>query len=130
MPHLQPMEGLGILTACGAELVPLLVVIGLFLWGRRVAARHGGRSWQLLSYLPIVALVVQHLGIGVTVLMLIDAFQTVANVGPEARSSVLASGIASAMWPTAIAIALSGLLYVVCIVAFAMGTWRAPTERR
>lgn len=45
---------------CGAEIVPLLVVVGLFLWGRSVADKHGTRGWRLASWMPIAGLVVHH----------------------------------------------------------------------
>ena len=117
-------EGAALVGAATLELVPLLLVLGLFLWGRWVARRHGTRGWQLAAWLPVVGLVVQHAGLALTVFGLVHAFDAVAVAPPEARASELAGGIAQAMWATAIGLGLSGTIYVGCVVAFAVGTWR------
>ncbi len=126
MPSLEAPSPL---ASCGLELVPLLLVFGLFLWGRSVARKHDTRGWRLAAWLPVVGLVVQHVGLLFTVLGLIQAFDAVSAAPPESRASQLASGIAHAMWATALGLGAALLIYLGCVVAFAIGTWRpAPAQ--
>jgi len=113
---------------CGAEIIPLLIVIGLFLWGRSVAAKHGTRSWKLASWMPIAGIVVHHLGLVGTIVGLVHAFGAVASVAPEHRATQLSEGIATAMWATAIGVGLSLLLYIASVITFAIGSWTQPTS--
>ena len=126
MPSAAELGTLGM--GCGAELVPFLLVVGLWLWGRSVAKRHPGRGWQLASWLPFVGLVVQHVGLFFTVIGLVQAFDAVGSVSPESRALALSNGINSAMWATALGMGISVLLYVGCTIAFAIGTLRPPTR--
>jgi len=113
---------------CGAELIPLLIVIGLFLWGRSVAAKHDTRGWRLASWMPIAGIVVHHLGLVGTIVGLVHAFGAVASVAPEQRASQLSDGIATAMWATAFGVGLSLLLYLASVITFAIGSWTPPAS--
>ena len=115
---------------CGAEIIPLLITLGLFLWGRSVADKHGTRGWRLASWMPIVAIVVHHLGIAGTVVGLVMSFGAVASVPAAERAAALSDGIATAMWSTAIGLGLSLTLYLASVITFAAGSFRAPPAER
>ncbi|MBN8616607.1 MAG: MotA/TolQ/ExbB proton channel family protein [Deltaproteobacteria bacterium] len=115
---------------CGAEIIPLLITLGLFLWGRSVADKHGTRGWRLASWMPIVAIVVHHLGIAGTVVGLVMSFGAVASVPAAERASALSDGIATAMWSTAIGLGLSLTLYLASVITFSIGSFRAPLADR
>ncbi|MFN7702793.1 MAG: MotA/TolQ/ExbB proton channel family protein [Deltaproteobacteria bacterium] len=122
VPHL--------LTTCGAELIPLLLIGALLLWGRWVARKHGTRAWWVAAWLPVLGLVVQHVGIVLTILGLIDAFEAVSAAPPESRAAQLAEGIAAAMWATALGVGFASMIYLGCAIAYAVGTFRAPRAKR
>lgn len=115
--------------ACGAEIVPLLVVLGLFLWGRSVADKHGTRGFRLASWLPIAGLVVHHLGVIGTIVGLVRAFDAVTSVPAAERAQVLSDGIAVAMYATVLGVVASLALYVTSVVVFAVGTLRSVPAR-
>lgn len=115
--------------ACGAEIVPLLVVLGLFLWGRSVADKHGTRGFRLASWLPIAGLVVHHLGVIGTIVGLVRAFDAVTDVPAGERAQVLSDGIAVAMYATVLGVVASLALYVTSVVVFAVGTLRSAPAR-
>lgn len=127
----MPSTELGpqMLTTCGAEVVPLLLILALLFWGRWVAKKHDTRGWWIAAWLPVVGLVVQHVGIAITILGLIDAFESASAAAPEARATQLAQGIAHAMGATAIGVGLAVLLYLGCLVAYAIGTWLPAGQR-
>lgn len=114
---------------CGAEIVPLLVVLGLFLWGRSVADKHGTRGWRLASWMPIAGLVVHHVGVLGTVVGLVRAFDAVSSVPAADRALALSEGIAVAMYATLLGVVASLLLYFASVVAFAVGSLRAAPPR-
>ncbi len=114
---------------CGAEIVPLLITVGLFLWGRSVAAKHGTRAWRLASWMPIAAIVLHHLGIVGTIVGLVMSFDAVASVPAAERASALSDGIATAMWSTAIGLGASITLYLASVITFGVGSLRAPPTR-
>lgn len=128
MPSAQEL-GPHLLTTCGAELVPLLLIGALLLWGRWVARRHDTRAWWVAAWLPVLGLVVQHVGIVLTIVGLIDAFDAVAAAPPESRAVQLAQGIAAAMWATAIGVGVAAVIYLGCAIAYAVGTLRAPRAK-
>lgn len=113
---------------CGAEMIPLLVSVGLFLWGRSVADKHGTRGWRLASWMPIAAIVIHHVGIAGTVVGLVMAFGAVASVPASERVLALSDGIATAMWSTAIGLGVSLVLYAASVITFAIGSLRPPAE--
>lgn len=115
---------------CGAEIIPLLITLGLFLWGRSVAAKHGTRGWRLASWMPIVATVAHHLGLAGTVVGLVMSFDAVASVPAAERASALSDGIATAMWSTAIGLGLSLTLYLASVITFAVGSFLPPPAER
>lgn len=115
---------------CGAEIIPLLITLGLFLWGRSVAHKHGTRGWRLASWMPIAAIVIHHLGLAGTVVGLVVSFSAVANVTAAERASALSDGIATAMWSTAIGLGLSLTLYLASVITFGIGSFRAPPPGR
>ncbi len=121
--------GVSLASAIAGELFMLAMVAGLVLWGRSVARRRESRAWWLASWMPVVGLVVQHVGIAFTVSGLIAAFAAVSEAPPESRSSRLADGIATAMWATAIGLTVSAVIYLGCVIAFAIGTLRAPPAK-
>jgi hypothetical protein len=118
-----------VLTTCGAELVPLLLIGALLLWGRWVARKHDSRGWWIAAWLPVLGLVVQHVGILLTILGLLDAFEAVSAAPPHSRAVQLAGGIASAMWATAVGLGLATLIYLGCAITYLVGTLRAPRPK-
>jgi hypothetical protein len=118
-----------LLTTCGAELVPLLLIGALLLWGRWVARKHNSRGWWIAAWLPVLGLVIQHVGILLTIFGLMEAFETVSAAPPESRAVQLAGGIASAMWATAIGLGLATLIYLGCAITYLVGTLRAPPTK-
>lgn len=122
----------------GSELfivVPLLLgfalqaafTVGLWIWGRRVAAKHGGsRAWRWAAWMPIAAMAVGFLGAVLTVVALVGEFTAIGDVPPAQRASVLSEGIARSMGAIAVAGPASLLLYVASVVVFAVGTAQGP----
>ncbi|GAB4114314.1 MAG: hypothetical protein OHK0013_49250 [Sandaracinaceae bacterium] len=128
MPSAEEL-GPHLLTTCGAELVPLLLIGALLLWGRWVARRHDSRGWWIAAWLPVLGLVIQHAGILLTIFGLMQAFDAVSAAPPESRAVQLAGGIASAMWATAIGLGLATLIYLGCAITYLVGTLRAPRPK-
>lgn len=104
------------LLGLGAQ---IFVPAALFVWGRSVARRRGGRAWMLASYLPLVAAIAALLGLLATAVGLTQAFGAVGGAPPSERASLLAEGIGTAMWGTAIGVAVSVMGYVMSLVLFA-----------
>ena len=115
--------------ACGAEIVPLLLVLGLFLWGRSVADKHGTRGFRLASWMPVAGLVVHHVGVIGTIVGLVRAFDAVTGVPAAERAQALSDGIAVAMYATLIGVIASLALYVTSVAIFAVGTLRSAPAR-
>ena len=114
---------------CGGEIIPLLIVAGLFAWGRSVAAKHGTRGWRAASWMPIVALVVHHIGIVGTIVGLVQAFGAVSDAPAADRAQQLSDGIATAMMATLIGVIASVALYLASIVTFTVGSLREAPKR-
>jgi hypothetical protein len=110
--------------------IQLLSTVGLWIWGRRVAAKHGGRAWRWAARMPLAALAVGLLGAGVTVVALVRAFRAIAAVPPEQKATLLSERIAGAMVATAVAGPVSLLLYVASVVVFAVGSAQSPRPDR
>lgn len=121
--------GANLLGAAVGLLVHVAVPVALVIWGRSVARKRGGRGWLLVSYLPLLAAMASTVGVLFTIVGLIRAFEAVAHADPASKATLLAEGIATAMWATAIGIGVSILLYVASIVAFAVGELTARAER-
>jgi len=99
------------------------------IWGRSVAKKRGGRGWLLASYLPLLAATASMVGVFFTIVGLIRAFGAVAHADPSSKATLLAEGIATAMWATALGVGVSLVLYVASIVTFAVGELTARRER-
>jgi hypothetical protein len=119
-------SAIGVAVLCGMELVPILVATALFFWGRAIARKHGTGAWRWLPWLPVVAFVLQHAFLVITIVFLVDAFGDVGSVVPPSRATVLARGISEAMNAGAFALAAAIFLYVASAVAIAIGAARAP----
>lgn len=108
----------------------LAFTVGLWIWGRRVAAKHGGgRAWRWAARMPVAALAVGFLGAGVTVAALAREFRAIADVPPAQKANLLSEGIARAMLATAVAAPVSLLLYLASVVVFIVGSARGPESR-
>ncbi|MBM4365976.1 MAG: MotA/TolQ/ExbB proton channel family protein [Deltaproteobacteria bacterium] len=105
-------------------IVQVAITAALFAWGRWVARRRGTVAWARAAWLPVVAGALWLLGTGGTILGLVRAFARVAEVSPEQKAVALAAGIETAMWSTALFSIPSGVLYLVALVAFAVGSRR------
>jgi hypothetical protein len=105
----------------------LLFTVGLWIWGRRVAAKHGGgRAWRWVARMPFAALATGFLGAAVTVAALTRELSAVANAPAAQKANLLSEGIARAMLATAVAAPVSLLLYLASVVVFAVGSTRSP----
>jgi protein-S-isoprenylcysteine O-methyltransferase Ste14 len=111
-----------------AAAVQALVTLGLHAWGRWVAARQGGRWWRRASWMPLLGLVLALLGIGTTVVLLVQAFGALSGVDAADRASALSDGIARAMVATAATAPVSALLYLASLIVFTVGSVRRPTS--
>ncbi len=110
-----------------AAVVQVLVALGLHAWGRWVARRRGGgRGWRRAAWAPLVAVVLSIFGMIVPAVMLVRAFDGIANVDPAMKATVLAENISAAMNATALFAVPSTLLYLASIVAFAIGSLMKP----
>ncbi len=104
--------------------VQAAITAGMFAWGRWVARRRGTVAWARAAWLPVVAGGLWFLGTAGTILGLVRAFSQVADVPVERKAQALAAGIETAMWSTALLSIPSGVLYLVALVAFALGSRR------
>lgn len=116
----------GIVGALLGFLFNIAVPLGLFVWGRSVARKRGGRRWRLASYLPLVAALAPMVGVFFTVLALIHTFGAVASADPSTKARLLAEGIATAMWSTAIGTGVAVVVYIASVVTFAIGELQQP----
>lgn len=115
----------GVAAAVGAAVgAQAALTAALFYWGRRVALRQGGGRWTTASWLPVWAGALWLAGLLGTVGGLFHAFGAVSEEPPEDKARVLADGISTAMWATALLGVPSGLLYLTAILVFGMGTVR------
>lgn len=122
------MEALAALPALLGFAVHIGVVVALYAWGRRVAARHGGVWWQRASKLPLVAFASELLGVALTVVFLVRSFGALDRVDASHKAEVLARSISNAMNASAVFVVLAALLYLASVVVFAVGTLRKPRE--
>jgi hypothetical protein len=110
MGMLPFIAGLGCVIFAG-----LFVSGGLFLWGRRVAARQGG-WWRRTVWLPLLAWLVAFAGTFGG--WLVCALTRAPLAGKIWTLSYLPSGV------------LSVLLFVASVVLFTVGSIRAPPAPR
>ncbi len=122
------MEALAALPALLGFAVHVGVVVALYAWGRRVAARHRGVWWQRASKLPLVAVASELVGVALTAVFLVQSFGALDRVDPSRKAEMLARSISNAMNATAVFGVLAALLYVASVVVFAIGTLRKPRE--
>jgi hypothetical protein len=97
------------------------LAIGLFLWGRWVARRRGGRSWRA-RWLPIVALALSVLGAALGAVLVVRAFGAVAGADPSEKATLLAASISEAMNCAAACAVPAWLLYLASLVLFTAGS--------
>jgi hypothetical protein len=107
-------------------LIQLALTVGLAWWGANVGRRRGG-AWRHLVWLPLAGLLAGGLGIGVTVLGLIRAFDAVESVDAARKADVLADGIAQAMTATAVFVPISWGLYALALFGCIFG-WALPVR--
>jgi hypothetical protein len=106
--------------------VPIGATIGLRMWGRSVARRHGTAWWRGVAWLPIIAIVFIGLGFCVTAIDLIHGFAAVNSVEPSLRSTLLAKGISEAMNRGGVVALPSLLIYPFTIASFVVGSILRP----
>lgn len=104
----------------------VLLTAALFVWGRWVGRRQG---WNRVAWLPVVAGVLWALGFGGTLYGLSRSFRAVADARPEEKARLLAEGIDTAMWATAVLGIPAGAIYLVAIAIFLVGTFRVAPVR-
>ena len=75
-----------LLSVVGAAGVQLLVSLGLYAWGRRVARRQGTRGWRRAAWLPIVALGLSVAGASVSSVYFVRAFGAISSVDAASGS--------------------------------------------
>lgn len=124
--RMRGSEIVELMPLLGAAGVQLLVMLALDAWGRWVARRHGGRWWRFARWLPLLGFVVGLLGIGATVVLLLQAFGALSGTTAADRASELSDGIARAMMATAVTAPLSSLLFLVGLISLTVGTVRRP----
>ena len=84
------------------------------------------RLERRLGILATIAFTTPLIGLLGTVIGLIEAFGAVSQTDASSRATVLAAGIATAMWSTAIGMGISIVLYVISVVTFAVGELTRP----
>ena len=104
------------------------VVAGLTFWAHRVATRRGG-AYRLAQVLPLLALLSTCLGVGVTAVSMMRAFNAVADAAAYERASLLAEDISMAMNATLCGLVLTVLLYLASVGVSAFGTWGPRADR-
>lgn len=109
-------------------LLQLFIVPGLlFLWGRRVALRHGdARRWRIASRVPLATWAVNALVPITAIAWLLASFVPLANMDAADRATALARSIAGALNAAAFVAAVSFAVYVACAIGFAYGTLAPP----
>src|SRR5262245_53918334 len=112
------MEGGIVLAMAVGGLLQAAVSVGLFLWGRAVAARQGTRFWRWAAWAPIAALSFAVVGTIVGVVFLVSAFGGVSNADPSMKATILAKSISMAMNCSALLILPSWALYLGSLVVF------------
>ena len=122
------MEVLAALPALLGFAVHIGVVVALYAWGRRVAARLGGAWWRRAAMLPLVAVASEFLGVALTAVFLVRSFGALGNVDPSRKAEMLARSISNAMNATAVFGGIAAMLYLASVVAFTAGTLRARRE--
>lgn len=109
-----------------AAVSQLLVSLALFAWGRWVARRRGGTGWRRAAWMPIAALVLSVVGMVVSTVTLVAAFDAIATADPADKARQLAQHISEAMNATALFAVPSTLLYAASFVSFAIGSLLRP----
>jgi hypothetical protein len=112
-----------------ALLLQLAVVWALTAWGRWTARRQGeGVWWRRASHAPAAAFVLGFVGVAISSLMLISAFDSVSTADPSSKATRLAEGISRAMTAAAAPLLLSWLLYAGSVVTFLVGSFKPPAR--
>lgn len=111
---------IGVVAA--AAVLQLLAALVLFAWGRWVARRRGSAGWRRAAWMPIAAMVLSIVSVVVSTVMLVGAFDTVANVDAANKARVLAQHISETMNVMAFFALPSALLYAASFVSFAVGS--------
>lgn len=113
-----------------AFVVQAAFTAAMFAWGRWVARRQGGAQWAKAAWLPVWAGGFWVVGLVGTIAGLVRAFGGVSSLPAEHKARVLADGISTAMWATALMGAPSAGLYLAAIAVFAVGSLRTATPTR
>src|SRR5262245_9566921 len=128
MPSLGAGEGLVIVGGALVALTPLFIWLGLFLWARAVAKKHGEKSaFRFAPWLPVAGIVTHLGGFALSSILLALAFSNVASSPPERRSEVLAASISESMNCAAFGIVCGALFGVASLVACVAGQLRKPS---
>ncbi|MDP2310877.1 MAG: hypothetical protein Q8P18_32965 [Pseudomonadota bacterium] len=123
---MSPSELPILVAVVGALVLNGAFAVALVFWGRWVAQRQGGGRWRYVAWAPLVGFALNTLGLALTIVGLIHAFDAVALAPPEQKVAQLAEGITFAMRATAILAPIAVVLYVGSTVAFLVGSLRAP----
>jgi hypothetical protein len=105
----------------------VVMTLALAAWGRWVAKRRGGtRAWTWAARGPWASFVVLTVGMLITIRMLMNVFDGLANSDPARKQQILSEGIARAMTVSAMFIVPGYLILIVCVTMFIVGSIKAP----
>ncbi len=90
-----------------------IIALILFFWSRWLAKKPGAPRW--LRFVGPALIINIFAALGLTILALLHAFRSNADVDPAHKSQRLAEGIAVAMRFTAVGIAFDALMLLVLI---------------
>jgi len=116
----------GLTVLFGVVGVQLLIGLGLFVWARFVARRHRAPWWRHARWLPLVALALMLVGVGLSALLIVRAFSAVAGVDAAMKATLLAQGISEATNTGAFFSLPAWVLYVVSLVSSVVGSLGRP----
>ncbi len=114
-------EGLSGVVGLAFFLLHLAFALGLFAWARRVARARPSPLLRAAVALPIAGFAASQLGGVVTVVLLVRAFEAVADAPPAEKAMILAARISEAMTPTAIGLGVAIVSYVASAVVSSVG---------
>lgn len=104
----------------------LAMLVGLVVWGRWVARRRGGGIWSFLAWTPLWGQGISCLGMGLTSVHLIGAFEAVSAVSAENRATQLADDISASMNFTALFGVVGMVIWIGSPLIFLVGTLLGP----
>jgi hypothetical protein len=126
---MEPVSLVLLVVSAGA--LHLIVIFGLFAWGRWVARRHNREFWHRAAWMPVVGLALEGVAFFVALAFFAGTFGgMVDSAGASEKATALALAISRAMnWGVPIA-APALLLYTMSFVSSVIGSVRkAPTTQ-